>query len=283
MKVRRLSHATWVLWTVVQSVTLLQGAETNIVQFSQPAPYASEEEIGRRFGFAVVPPDYDLAQEHFRLVVPPLSGTNEGLGLVVWLSSGEDGYFPPVWEEELAGQHFILVAPLQCGDQRHPIDRLRLALDATCNVCRKYKINRSRIYVAGYAGGAAIASMLGIGCGDLFTGSLCICGVTFHLHVPVGGTEYYPGSFYPNPEVVQYARSKGRYVLLTGEGDPNLERLKAIAERGFRRDGFKNVLLLQVPGIGQSAPEAATLKQALSYLEGNDAPVAVANHAPPRK
>ena len=277
-----MSRAILALWTTIQGAVVLQSAETNIVQFSQPAPYSSEEEIGRRFGFAIVP-DYDLAQAHFRVVVPPRSGTNDTLGLLVWLSPGDDGYFPPVWGDELAAQHLILVAPLQCGDQRHPIDRLRLALDATCNVCRKYKINRGQIFVGGYEGGAGIASMLGIGCGDIFTGSLCICGVNFHVHVPVGGTEYYPGSFFPNPEVVQYARSKGRFVLLTGEGDPNLDRMRAIADRGFRRDGFKHVLLLEVPGIRQSTPEVATLKQALSFLEGNDTTVSVSNTSADRK
>jgi hypothetical protein len=272
LALRRFSRLLLALCALSQWSQLIRAEETNTVQFTQSAPYSSQEEIGRRYGYSVVPPDYDLSRERFRVQLPPADGTNRARGLLVWLSPGDDGYFPTVWDEELATHNLILVTPLQCGDERHPIDRLRMALDATCNACRKYRIDRKRLYVGGYAGGARIASMLGIGCGDIFTGALCVGGVTFHLHVPVEGTQYYPGSFYPSPEVVQYARNQGRFVLVTGEGDPNYANIKVVADRGFRRDGFKNVLLLQVPGIGQTTPEPATLEQALVFLETGSVP-----------
>jgi hypothetical protein len=283
MALRRFSKLLLALCVLGHWSPLIRAAETNTLHFTQPAPYSSQEEIGRRFGYSVVPPDYDLSQERFRVQLPSFEGTNHVRGLLVWLSPGDDGYFPPVWDEELTTHNLILVAPLQCGDERHPIDRLRLALDATCNACRKYRIDRKRIYVGGYAGGARMASMLGIACGDIFTGTLCVGGVNFHLHVPVEGTQYYPGSFYPSPEVVQYARNQGRFVLVTGEGDPNYANIKVVADRGFRRDGFKNVLLLQVQGIGQTTPEPATLEQALAFLEANTAPSTPSTQAIDRK
>ena len=264
----RLSILTFGFWVLCQSSPGSYAAETNVLRFTQPAPYSSEEEIGRRFGYAVVPPDYDLSRERFLVTVPSNQETNR-LGLLVWLSPGDQPEFPPAWEEELASHHFIRASPLQSGDDRHPIDRLRMALDLTCNVCRKYRIDRKRIYVGGFGGGARLASMLGIACGDIFTGTLCVCGVNFHLHVPVDGTQYYPGSFYPNLEIVQYARTKDRFVLVTCESDPSFDRIKATADLGFRRDGFKNVLLLLAPGIGQVPPEPATLNQALAFLGAN--------------
>jgi len=271
------------LGALCQVPVQIRGAETNSVQFTQPAPYTTQEEIGRRFGFAVVPPDYDLSRERFRIEIPSAQETNLVRGLLVWLSPGDDGFFPAVWQEELVKRNLILLAPLQAGDQRHPIDRLRVALDGTCNVCRKYRVDRRRIYVGGYAGGARIASMLGIACGDIFMGTLCICGVNFHLNVPVGGTQYYPGSFYPNPEIVQTARTKDRFVLITGEGDPEMDKIKAVADLGFRRDRFKNVSLLLVSGIGQATPDAATLDQALALLEASSASLTTAAQAPQSK
>jgi predicted esterase len=282
----RFSNLILALGTLCQGpVVIRAAAETNTLQFTQPAPYTTEEEIGRRFGYGVVPPDYDLSRERFRVQVPSPQGTNSVHGLLVWLNSGDDGYFPPVWEEELTNHNLVLIAPLQCGDGRHPIDRLRMALDGTCNACRKYRIDRKRIYVGGFAGGARLASMLGIACGDIFTGALCICGVNFHLHVPVDGAQYYPGSFYPSPEVVQYARTKGRFVLITGEGDPDFDRIKAIAELGFRRDGFKNVLLQQAPGVAQATPQAGFLEQALAFLDATtpSASPTTSTQALPRK
>jgi len=265
----RLANLMLVLGSLCPAQSSVRGAETNSVQFTEPAPYTTQEEIGRRFGFAIVPPDYDLSRERFRLEVPSAQQTNLVRGLLVWLSPGDDGYFPPLWQEVLARHNLILLAPLQVGDQRHAIDRLRVALDGTCNVCRNYRVDRRRIFVGGYAGGARIASMVGIGCGDIFTGTLCICGVNFHLNVPVGGTQYYPGSFYPNPEIVQSARTKGRFVLVTGDGDPEADKMKAVADLGFRRDRFNNVTLLLVPGIAQATPEASTLEQALALLEAS--------------
>lgn len=279
----RLANVILLLAALFQVPVQMHAAETNVVQFTQPAPYTTGEEIGHRFGFAVVPPDYDLSQEHFRIEIPSAQETNRVRGLFVWISPGDDGSFPPIWQEELVKHNLILLAPLQTGDQRHPIDRLRVALDGTCNVCRKYRIDRRRIYVAGYAGGARMASMLGIACGDIFTGTLCICGVNFHLNVPVDGIQYYPGSFYPNPEIVQSARTRGRFVLITGEGDPESDKIKAVADLGFRCDRFKNVTLLQVPGIGQTTPEAATLDHALALLEAGPGAPTTAAQAPQTK
>ena len=158
-----------VLGTVTQSSIPVWAADTNsvpastnIVQFTQSAPYSTDEEIGRRFGYAVMPPGYDVSGERFRVEVPPTLRTNNPSGLLVWLSPGDEGSFPPVWQDELARHEFILVLPLNCGDDRNPGDRLRLALDATCNACRKYRIDRKRIYIGGYGSGARLASMLGI-------------------------------------------------------------------------------------------------------------------------
>jgi hypothetical protein len=269
---RRLAPVIVAFGALAQGAVVVCVAETNVVQFTQPAPYSSDEELGRRFGYGVLPPGYDISGERFRVEVPPTGPTNTTFGLLVWLSPGDDAVFPPVWQDELARHEFILVLPLNSGDERNPADRLRLALDATCNACRKYRIDRKRIYIGGYAGGARLASMLGIACSDIFTGTLCVGGVGFHLHVVVSGNQYYPGSFYPNPQLVEQARTKEGFVLITGEGDPNFELIKVVAEKGFRRDGFKRVLLLQAPGIGQTPPEPGTLNQALVFLEKGDIP-----------
>jgi len=69
--------------------------------------------------------------------------------------------------------------------------------------------------------------------------------------------------------IVQSARTKGRFVLVTGDGDPEADKMKAVADLGFRRDRFNNVTLLLVPGIAQATPEASTLEQALALLEAS--------------
>jgi hypothetical protein len=244
-----------------------QAEETNVVQFKVSAPYSSDDEIGRRFGFRPPLPEYDIAQEKFRLVVPPNYSTNTPAGLLVWLSPSDDAYMPVDWEEELAQHNIILVAPLHVGNERHPIDRLRLACDATSNVCRRFRIDRKRIYIGGFSGGARLACMLGIACADIFSGAICVCGVNFYLHVPAGGNLYYPSSFTPSSEILHSARRYGKYVLITGEGDPGRDSVRTVAENGFMRDGFKKILFIDVPGMQHAMPGTGPLKQALAFLD----------------
>jgi len=263
------------LWVSCQ-VQPSPAAETNVARFTQPAPYSSEDEIGRRFGFRPPLPEYDVTREKFRLVVPATYCTNTAWGLLVWLSQGDDAYLPPDWEEELEKHDVIVAAPFNSGNERHPIDRLRLALDATANVCRRFRIDRNRLYVGGFSDGARLACVLGIACGDIFTGTLCVCGANFYLHIPAGGNQYIPGSFFPSVDILQYARLHGKYVLVTGEADPSRETVQLVVEGGLLADGFKHVLLINVPGLQPAIPGLAPLKQALAFLDGKAPPAAPA-------
>jgi predicted esterase len=160
-----------------------------------------------------------------------------------------------------------MVSAYKSGNDRHPLDRFRLALDATCNMCRTYRIDRRRIFIGGFSGGARIASMLGVAYGDVFTGTLCVCGVNFYraLRSPEG--EEYPATYSPDPGAWARAKQVGRFVLITGETDPNRRSTKCLAESGFKRDGFKNVRYLEVPGMGHATPDLGLFKSALEFLE----------------
>ncbi len=243
------------------------GDGTNIVEFKSSAPYSADDEMGRRFGFRPPLPPFDITQEQFRLRVPEAYSTNSAWGLMVWLNPNDDASLTPDWEESLARKKIILVMPLLGGGQRHRIDRLRQALDATSNVCRKYRIDRNRIYVGGFAEGAGLASMLGIACADIFTGTICVGGANFYLHVAAGGNQYYPSSFTPSAEILHAARRFGKYVLISGEGDPQRAIVQLVAQKGFLRDGFKNVIFIDVPGMQQALPGPAVLGQALAFLD----------------
>ena len=238
-------------------------------QFTDLAPYASATEITRHFGYAVPLPDYDLKVEKFRLVLPKGYSTNATWGLLVWISPENEAHVPKDLSAELASHRLLLVSAYKSGNDRHPLDRFRLALDATCNMCRKYPIDRKRIFIGGFSGGARIASMLGVAYGDVFTGTLCVCGVNFYraLRGPQG--EEYPATYSPDPGAWARAKQVGRFVLITGETDPNRRSTKLLADSRFKRDGFKNVRYEEVPGMGHATPEAGVFRRALDYLEAN--------------
>jgi predicted esterase len=238
-------------------------------QFTDSAPYGSATEIARHFGYAVPLPDYDLKVERFRLVVPEGYSTNAAWGLLVWISPENEAQVPKQLTAELASHRLLLVSAYKSGNDRHPLDRFRLALDATCNMCRKYRVARTRIYVGGFSGGSRIASMLGVAYGDLFTGTLCVCGVNFYraLRSPEG--EEYPATYAPDPGAWAQARQVGRFVFVTGETDPNRRGTKCLAENGFKRDGFKSVRYVEAPGMGHAMPDVEVLRSALDYLDAN--------------
>ena len=235
-------------------------------RFSQTAPYSDAENITKHFGYRVPMPEYAITNELFELRTPETSPTNEPWGLLVWISPEDAPTTPADWDSELAKQHLLFASAHRCGNTRHPLDRFRLALDATCNMCRRYKVDRHRIYIGGFSGGARIASMLGVAYADVYTGTLCFCGVNFYTDIAAAGGQYYPATFTPNPGVLLLGKRGGRFVLVTGEHDENRDSTARIAAKGFKLEGFRNVLYVEVPGLRHEMPSGKTLATALEYL-----------------
>jgi len=235
-------------------------------QFTNSAPYGSAKEIARHFGYSVSFPEYDLKVEKFRLFVPSGDTTNGAWGLLVWISPENEAHVPEALALELAPHRLLLVSAYKSGNDRLPLDRFRLALDGTCNICRKYPVDRKRIYVGGFSGGSRIASMLGVAYGDIFTGTLCVCGMNFYRSLRSPKADEYPAVYAPDPGAWAQAKQAGRFAFITGETDPNRLNTSVLAQNGFRRDGFKNVLYVEVPGMGHAMPDRQVFRRALDYL-----------------
>jgi hypothetical protein len=261
------SHVT-ASFAADEVITNALGSVHENVRFLDRAPYSDATNITRHLGYTVELPPYSLTNESFRIIVPGTPSTNGSWGLLVWISPNDDSTFPSDWQTELTNHSLLFVSALHSGNSRHPLDRFRLALDATCNMCRRYNVDRRRIYIGGFSGGARMASMLGIGYGDIFSGTLCICGVNFYTDLRVSGGKYYPGTFVPDPGALLRAKRTGRFALLTGEQDENRENTKS-ASMGFKREGFHHVLYLEVPGMGHALPDGPTFAQALDYLSSD--------------
>ena len=235
------------------------------MQFAQGAPYSNLTNLTRHFGFRTDAPDYCITNESFRMLIPRAYSTNESWGLLVWISPGDEPIIPSDWEAELENHRMLFVAAFHSGNLRHPLDRFRLALDATSNICKRYRIDRRRINIAGFSGGARIASMLGVAYADIFTGTLCICGVNFYKDVLISQGKYYPATFAPDPGVLLQGKQNGRFVLLTGEHDENRENTQS-AFNAFKREGFRHVVCYEVAGMRHALPPGKKFGEALDYL-----------------
>jgi hypothetical protein len=160
------------------------GPGTQEVRFGDSAPYSDATNITRHLGYTVELPAYALTNESFRVLVPGATPTNGSWGLLVWISPNDGSGIPADWQSELSNHGVLFVSALHSGNSRHPLDRFRLALDATCNMCRRYNVDRRRIYVGGFSGGARMASMLGVVMGIFSQERYVFVELTFTRHCP---------------------------------------------------------------------------------------------------
>lgn len=217
-------------------------------------------------------PDYNITNEQFHIIQPAAYSTNAAWGLFVWISPADDSRIQSELASELAKHRLLMISAHNSGNNRRTFDRIRLALDATYNMNRRFNLDRKRIYVGGFSGGARVASVLGVAYADIFTGTLCLCGVDFYQKIPFGKEQFYPVAYLPDPRVLTLAKRSASYVLLTGELDVNRENTKNTFEKGFLRERFQNVLYVEVPGMKHAIPGSEVLDTALKYLDTNKSP-----------
>ena len=235
-----------------------------------------------RFGFAPLDPvkdanvekDYDLANESFEVHVPPGYTGKEPYGLIVWVNAGPTGNVHQPWVGVLDEHKLIWVGANNSGNSRNGRIRLGLALDAASYMPTAFNVDRGRVYVSGNSGGGRCSSMLGIAYPDYFTGgSYTIIGCNFYRRVVVSaasgskGAEFYEASFKkPAERLWDLAAKERRHVFLTGENDAN--RLQTeLNYKAAKKDGFKHVTYIEVPGMGHQAPDAEWFEKGIVALD----------------
>jgi hypothetical protein len=225
------------------------------------------EEIRARFRASDKIPPYDITKEKFKLVVPKSYAPAAKWGLFVYINADDSPGLPAEYEPLLEKRKLLAVAAYKSGNGRNIFDRFRLAIDAVVNLQKKFNLDPGRIYVSGFSGGARTASMLAVAYADLFSGAIPLCGVNFYTEIPSEPGKVWPVGYIPVNEALAIAKSKGRYVLVTGEKDFNLGNTKAVYEHGFKKEGFKFAKLLEVPGLSHAPCPAEWLDKGLDFLD----------------
>lgn len=104
----------------------------------------------------------------------PRSAPSRALPLILFISPGNA---PLEWKHFTAScqRHGIMFAGLRkAGNGQNPAVRIRAALDVLGDVHRRYRVDPDRTYVAGFSGGAIIATQLAFALPECFGGVLCI-------------------------------------------------------------------------------------------------------------
>ena len=225
--------------------------------------------------------DFDLRNEHFWLFVPDGYTGQEPWGLIVFINGDwVMNKLPEGWDKVLAANKLLFIAP-QSADNGKPNNRREgLGTVAALEMIKNYKIDRDRVYIAGFSGGARMASQLGFHQSDVFRATIQSCGSNYPKEVP--RVAVVDADFKGHPEkygLMQVgggdetaARKKVKFVLATGPGDFRNHFIHDIYNGGFKHDGYQ-ALLLDVPGTGHQPCRADTLQKALDFIEhGTSAP-----------
>lgn len=225
------------------------------------------EQLKLRLHAVENPPAYDVSKEVFEVIVPKSYKATDPHGLFIWIASGNSPAIPKEWEAVLAQKKLIFVGARNSGNPRNIFDRMRMAIDANVHFRTLYKIDGRRVYVSGFSGGSRVASMLGVCYAEMFSGTICCMGVNFYTDVVGDDGKTYGLNYIPDDEVAALAKRFCRYALFAGEKDFNRPNTRAAYEQGFKKEGFANVKLFDVPGIGHQPPQADWLAKAIEYLD----------------
>lgn len=247
------------------------------LRLEQRSAASGIEAMGRRAGWSAraveasgQEADYDLSKESFEVYVPPACAKGPPCGLLVWVNAGDSGrILVGGWKKVLDKRRIIWIGANKSGNERPVWCRMGLAIDAATSMARQCNIDPDRIYISGLSGGGRVASMVAVCFPDIFHGGLPFVGCNYFRDVPSPGN---PGrafrrSFTPPPaHLLDLAKTRSRFALLTGQKDMNREQTKANAD-AMKADGFKHVTYFEVPGMGHSLPDATWFEKAIEAIE----------------
>jgi pimeloyl-ACP methyl ester carboxylesterase len=127
-----------------------------------------------------------------------------------------------------------------------------------------YKIDPSRVYVAGHGEGGRMASRVAFQHPELVRGCIPCSGAEFYKAVKWGGSGY--GIFSHSADMVGAAKRNVRFALITGETDVHRDEILDLYYGGFTKDAFQ-AKLFDVPNSPQGTFSANVLGHAIEFLE----------------
>src|SRR4051812_35400078 len=276
MRIRLLA----IFLTLTASATFADETKTGAFQasFTERSPLSAMDIQVPRFGGTMSAlaasgkdNDYNLKDETFQVYVPASYKAGDGWGLFVFDSAGGRGSLHEAWRDALEKHKLIWIGPDKAGNDRLPLTRFGLCIDAVHNMKKLYDIDPNRVFIAGVSGGGRISSMLGVCYPDVFKGGMYIVGCNYYreMAAPNTGGKVWHRAYAPQGKFLAEAKKNVSHVLLTGETDPNREQTKEYYEKGFTKDGFLHVTYIEVPGMGHQPPNAEWFEKGVVAMEDN--------------
>ena len=213
------------------------------------------------------------SEERYFVYVPAAYTGSESYGLIVFTDAKSGTvHLPLVWQPVLDNHKFIFIAAQNAGNDQPRARRLGLAVMGALKIMSRYRIDPSRVYAAGFSGGARMSGLLGFYQSAIFRGTIQICGADFYERVPIvaattqldtAGKPY--GIFDATQQEISNAKAV-RFVLITGTNDFRRGNILDVFHGGFERAKFQ-ANLFDVPGMDHNICDGDVLSRALDFLE----------------
>jgi len=221
--------------------------------------YTPDKKSGGKHGDAESLADNEGDNYQWEVFVPESYDGSVPHGIIAYINSGDGGILFNSWKEVLEERNLIWVCGLKAGNEVDPLFRHAMVLEGVNQIRKRYNVDNDRTYVAGLSGGGRAAGILMLMFADVFDGGWTICGVN-----PIGKA---------SAKQMQTAKTKNRYVFMTGDDDYNREQVKQVYDQ-YKGQGFARAKYIQVTGMDHANPdEPGWVRQAIEFL---DAPLTAA-------
>lgn len=214
---------------------------------------------------ALPPTDRFLPDERFVVRLPDRYDPASPAGLLVWMSAGDDGEPPDLFNAVADRLNIILIGPADAGNRRLATDRYQLGLDAVATARERFHVDDSRIYTSGISGGGRVSSTLAACFPELFAGAVPIVGLSFYQHVPLGDGRFVPAAYRrPRGELWRLLRER-RFAPMTGQLDFNQREIRSAVQ--LMREAGIEVRLFDFEDMAHTLPTEERLAEAVEWVD----------------
>jgi hypothetical protein len=208
---------------------------------------------------------YDSARQSYELFAPNRKDAKRPAPAILFVSAGDDPGGWKAFEGICKDKGMVFIGVRGAGNNVAQGKRVRIILDCFDDVRKQFPLDPDRTYISGFSGGGRIACGIAFALPEYFGGALPICA---------------SGDLREEQWLRFRIADRLSAALVTGETDFNRGELERWKGPMWKDQGVRTKVWVQ-PKMGHTLPSAATLTEAVTWLEqGVDARSALAKKAP---
>jgi hypothetical protein len=246
---------------LVLSLALMQVAEEGLIEELDASTARTGyfklvrtpvEVLGEADAYRLNPVLLDSEQVQWRVYVPRNYDPQLPPGVLVFISSIDWGGIPEEWRPVMEKKNLIWISASGAGSSAPVEQRMVKAIIAPRAVDHDYRIDESRVYIAGFADGGQVANLVQSAEPGVFKGGIYMCGALFW-------GDRKPSRF--------DTMRVNRHAFIRGCFDPKERDVRRVHEQ-YLDAGVENSKLISVQTRRRRLPQPSYLESAIDYLDG---------------